>query len=80
MKLRASTGKPAPLVVVNTYPKSTPAPVSEWDSPPQSNNQPSNSLSSSFPDSNAEVVEEAFSQGAVLLHTTFFAFSIYNGI
>ncbi|KAK1355878.1 ras GTPase-activating protein-binding protein 2-like [Heracleum sosnowskyi] len=61
--LRATTGKPAPLVVVNTYPKSTPAPVSEWDSPPQSNSQQSNSVSSFLPDSNAEVVEEAFSQG-----------------
>ena len=75
MKLRASTGKPAPLVVVNTYPKSAPAPVSEWESPPHTNSQPSNSVSSFLPDSNAEVVEEAFSQGAPLLHATFY-FSI----
>ncbi|KAL1826086.1 hypothetical protein ACET3Z_012864 [Daucus carota] len=60
--LRASTGKPAPLVVVNTYPKSAPAPVSEWESPPHTNSQASNSVSSFLPDSNAEVVEEAFSQ------------------
>lgn len=72
MKLRASTGKPAPLVVVNAYPKNTPAPVSEWDSPPQSSSQLSNSVSSYLPDSNAEVVEEAFSQGVLLFHITFF--------
>ncbi|KAL8146873.1 nuclear transport factor 2-like [Apium graveolens] len=60
--LQASTGKPAPLITVQAYPKKAPAPVSEWDSPPHSNSQPSNFVSSFLPDSNTEVVEDTFSQ------------------
>ncbi|WOH01807.1 hypothetical protein DCAR_0521192 [Daucus carota subsp. sativus] len=60
--LQASTGKPAPSITVNAYPKKTPAPVTEWDSPPQSDSQQSNFVSSYLPDSSAEVAEDAFSQ------------------
>ncbi|KAL1816800.1 hypothetical protein ACET3Z_019374 [Daucus carota] len=60
--LQASTGKPAPSITVNAYPKKMPAPVTEWDSPPQSDSQQSNFVSSYLPDSSAEVAEDAFSQ------------------
>lgn len=77
MKLQASTGKPAPLITVQAYPRKAPAPVSGWDSPPHSNSQPSNSVSSFLPDSNAEVVEDTFSQeGMLFLHTIFSADSL----
>lgn len=75
LKLRAPKGKTVPSVVAHPYPKTTSSPVSEWDSTPQPNSQPSNFVSSFVPESNLELVEEDFSQEGELLLPTLFCFS-----